>query len=156
MPLQVSAHHRLVPHTFPNLPPLSPSSRQHTVVSVLFLFLFSFPSMHNPSIPPDTQRPHPLELSTCPLSMCLSLCGSCVHFAYSSPQTSEILWYLFCFDWLFHFAKCSLVHSCCCKAWYFLIFYNPAVFRCVNVPLRFYPLAYPWALGLLPEVGDCK
>ena len=50
---------------------------------------------------------------------------------------------------LFHSVWQSLVHSCCNKWHYFILFYGWAVFHCIFLPHLLYPLLCQWNLDCL-------
>ena len=57
---------------------------------------------------------------------------------------------------LHHLAQYPPNHPCCCKWYYFILFYVWVMFHCINTPHHLNPINCYWALRLLPQLCKCK
>ena len=59
---------------------------------------------------------------------------------------------------LTYFTQCDtlLVHPCCCKWHYFILFYGWVIFHYIYVPHLFYSFVCWWTFSLLPCLSYCN
>ena len=70
------------------------------------------------------------------------------------PHISNIVFAFLCLTYFIQYDS-LWVHTCCCKQYYFILFYGWVILYCIYVPHLLYPFLCWWTLRLLPYPGYC-